>query len=59
MVIDQLFDQDSTLRKLRERRWIRALNTLFPRGMNLRVDSSEPTAECIGPRKWVQTTDVT
>ena len=39
MVIDQLFDQDPTLRKLRESRWIRALGTSFPRGMNLRVDS--------------------
>ena len=39
MVIDQLYHQDSTLRKLRESRWIRDLRTSFPQGMNLRVDS--------------------
>ena len=39
MVIDQMFDQDPTLWKLRESRWIRALGTSFLQGMNLRVDS--------------------
>ena len=38
MVIDQLWNRDPCLRKIRERRWIRTLGTIHPSGMNLRVD---------------------
>ena len=39
MVIDQINNQDSCLHKNRESRWIRTLETLFPSGMKLKVDS--------------------
>ena len=39
MVIDQVHSHDSCLCKIRESRWIRTLETLFPTGMNLMVDS--------------------
>ena len=39
MVIDLFTSHDPCLRKIRERRWIRTLGTLFPSRMNLRVDN--------------------
>ena len=39
LVIDRLWTDDTIRRKNRESRWIRALGTLWPRGMNLRSDA--------------------
>ena len=39
MVIELSTSRDPCLRKVREGRWIRTLETLFSSGMNLRVDS--------------------
>ena len=38
MVIDQLWKRDTTLRKIRESKWISTLETYQPKGMNLRRD---------------------
>ena len=38
-VIDRLWTEDVILRKNRESRWIRALGTSWPSGMNLRTDA--------------------
>ena len=40
MVIDQLWRNDTVLRKIREERWIATLDTTWPGGLNLRTDSS-------------------
>ena len=39
MVIDQLWNHDPCVRKIRQRRWIRNLGTTHPLEVNLRVDS--------------------
>ena len=39
MVIELSSSSDPCLRKVKEGRWIRTLETLSPSGMNLRVDS--------------------
>ena len=39
VAIDQIYSHDSCLRKIRESRWIRTLETSYPSGMNLRLDS--------------------
>ena len=39
LVIETLWREDPVLRKIRESKWIRALETSCPKGMNLRVDS--------------------
>ena len=39
MVIDQLWNHDPCLRKIRESRWIRTVGTTHHSGTNLRVDS--------------------
>ena len=38
MVIDVCWRRDAILRKIRESRWIRTLDTSWPSGMNLRTD---------------------
>ena len=38
MVIDVCWKKDTILRKIRESRWIRTLDTSWPSGMNLRID---------------------
>ena len=39
MVIDLVYSHDSSMLKIRERRWLRTLGTSFHLGMNLGVDS--------------------
>ena len=39
LVIEKLRKEDAILRKIRESRWISTLETSWPKGMNLRVDS--------------------
>ena len=39
MVIELSYSRDPCLRKVKEGRWIRTLETSCPSGMNLRVDS--------------------
>ena len=39
MVIDRLWKDDPVLRKNRESKWIRTLDTSYPKGMNLRTDT--------------------
>ena len=39
MVIEKLWKDDPVLRKVRENKWMRTLDTSHPRGMNLRVDT--------------------
>ena len=38
LVIETLWREDPVLRKIRESKWIRALETSCPKGMNLRVN---------------------
>ena len=38
-VIDQIWNHDPCVLKIRESRWIRILGTSPPQGINLRVDS--------------------
>ena len=37
--LNSIVREDPVLRKIRESKWIRALETSCPKGMNLRVDS--------------------
>ena len=39
MVIERLWKSDTVFRKIRESRWISTLDTTWPKGMNLRIDS--------------------
>ena len=39
MVTDRLWTDDPVLRKIRESRWIRTLDTSYPRGTNRRTDT--------------------
>ena len=41
MVIERLWKDDPVLRKIRENKWIRTLDTPHPRGMNLRTTPSD------------------
>ena len=38
MIIDRCWKEDTTLRKIRESRWIRTLDTALPSGMNYRTN---------------------
>ena len=38
MIIERLWRNDTTLRKIKESRWIRTLGSSRPTGMNLRTD---------------------
>ena len=38
MIIDRLWRDDTTLRKIEESRWIRTLGSSWPTGMNLQTD---------------------